>query len=76
MTPRINQDYIRLWHGDANLLRESLEAVQRTAAVIVGAITPKPPEEAQELEPTSESVSSSYSPPPMAESAAAENNPF
>src|ERR1700745_3942071 len=33
-----SQDYIQLWHGDANLLRESLEAVQKTAAVILGGI--------------------------------------
>ena len=30
--------YIQLWQGDANLLRESLEAVQQTAAVILGGI--------------------------------------
>ena len=35
-----NADYIQLWCGDANLLRESLEAVQRTAAVILGGIAP------------------------------------
>jgi hypothetical protein len=29
-------------HGDANLLRESLEAVQQTAAVILGGIAPEP----------------------------------
>jgi hypothetical protein len=29
-----------LWHGDASLLRESLEAVQQTAAVILGGIAP------------------------------------
>ena len=69
-------DYIQLWHGDANLLRESLEAVQQTAAVILGAITPKP-DEAQEPEPsTSEPGSTSYSPPPMAESPAEEGIPF
>jgi antirestriction protein ArdC len=34
-------DYIQLWHGDANLLRESLEAVQQTAAAILGGITPE-----------------------------------
>jgi antirestriction protein ArdC len=28
-----SQDYIQLWHGDANLLRESLEAVQQTATI-------------------------------------------
>ena len=31
-------DYIQLWHGDASLLRESLEAVQQTAAAILGGI--------------------------------------
>ncbi len=37
-----SQDYIQLWHGDADLLRESLEAVQQTAAVILGGIAPEP----------------------------------
>jgi DNA transposition AAA+ family ATPase len=37
-----SQDYIQLWHGDATLLRESLEAVQQTAAVILGGIAPEP----------------------------------
>jgi DNA transposition AAA+ family ATPase len=32
------QDYIQLWHADAKLLRESLEAVQQTASVILGGI--------------------------------------
>jgi hypothetical protein len=36
-----SQDYIQLWHGDANLLKESLEVVQRTSTVILGAISPK-----------------------------------
>jgi hypothetical protein len=31
-------DYIQLWQGDATLLRQSLEAVQQTAAVILGGI--------------------------------------
>lgn len=35
-------DYIAVWNGDANLLRESLEAVQQTAAVILGDIAPEP----------------------------------
>ncbi|MCU1305254.1 MAG: hypothetical protein JWQ87_5538 [Candidatus Sulfotelmatobacter sp.] len=35
-------DYIALWNGDANLLRESLQAVQQTAAVILGGIAPEP----------------------------------
>jgi hypothetical protein len=75
-TGTASSDYIQLWHGDANLLRESLEAVQQTAAVILGAIAPKP-EPTQESEPsTSETDSAACSPPPMAESAAAENIPF
>lgn len=36
-----SSDYIQLYHGDAFLLRESLEVVQRTSAVILGAISPK-----------------------------------
>ena len=39
-TGTASADYIQLWHGDANLLRESLEAVQHTAAVILGGIAP------------------------------------
>jgi len=35
-------DYIQIWHGDADLLRESLGAVQQTAAVILGGIAPEP----------------------------------
>jgi antirestriction protein ArdC len=34
-------DYIQLYHGDANLLKESLEVVQRTASVILGALGPE-----------------------------------
>jgi hypothetical protein len=42
-TGTASADYVQLWHGDANLLRESLEAVQQTAAVILGGIAPEPP---------------------------------
>jgi antirestriction protein ArdC len=41
-TGTASADYIQLWHGDANLLRESLENVQQTAAVILGGICPEP----------------------------------
>lgn len=34
-------DYIQLYHGDANLLKESLEIVQRTASVILGVLSPE-----------------------------------
>ncbi|MGA7631550.1 MAG: ArdC-like ssDNA-binding domain-containing protein [Terriglobales bacterium] len=40
-TGTTSADYIQLWHGDANLLRESLEVVQQTAAVILGGIAPE-----------------------------------
>jgi antirestriction protein ArdC len=39
-TGTTSADYIQLWHGDANLLRESLEAVQHAAAVTLGGIAP------------------------------------
>ena len=32
-------DYIQLYHGNAQLLQESLEFVQRTSAVILGVIS-------------------------------------
>jgi len=41
-TGTASADYIALWNGDGNLLRESLEAVQQTAAVILGGIAPEP----------------------------------
>jgi len=41
-TGSASADYIRLWNGDAKLLQESLEVVQRTAEVILGAISPRP----------------------------------
>src|ERR1700685_4368831 len=41
-TGTASADYIQLWHGDADLLRESLEPVQQTAAVILGGIAPEP----------------------------------
>jgi hypothetical protein len=40
-TGTTSADYIQLWHGDADLLRESLEVVQQTAAVILGGIAPE-----------------------------------
>jgi N-terminal domain of anti-restriction factor ArdC len=40
-TGTASADYIQLYHGNAKLLQESLEAVQRTSAVILGAINPE-----------------------------------
>ena len=48
---RASSDYIQMYAGDAALLAESLEVVQRTSAVILGAITV---EAAPETTPTAE----------------------
>ena len=40
-TGTASSDYIQLYHGDAKLLTESLEVVQRTASIILGAISPE-----------------------------------
>ena len=61
-TGTASQDYIQLWHGNAELLRESLEAIQRTAAVIVGSIAAEPQPQAK---PESE-LSSGSVPEPVA----------
>src|SRR5690349_18923202 len=52
-TGSASADYIQLWNGSAKLLQESLEVVQRTAAVILGGIAPKP----QKTEPADQSYS-------------------
>jgi hypothetical protein len=44
-TGRASADYIHLYHGNASLLAESLEVIQRTSALILSAIeTPAPAE--------------------------------
>ena len=50
---RVSADYIHLYHGNAALLAESLEVIQRTSAVILSALgTPTAEAEAaQEAEP-------------------------
>jgi len=42
-TGTASADYISLWNGDATVLLQSLELVQRTAAEIIAAITPDKP---------------------------------
>jgi hypothetical protein len=74
-TGTASADYIQLWHGDANLLRESLEAVQHTAAVILGAIAPKPEQIQESDSSNSASDSVPYRPLPAVESAT-ESVPF
>ena len=70
LNPSSSADYIQLYHGNAELLMESLEVVQQTSAVILAAITmeePVPPE-AQEPQTvpdaTPEAHETGYSPAP------------
>jgi hypothetical protein len=39
-TGTASADYIHLYHGNASLLAESLEVIQKTAAVILAALEP------------------------------------
>jgi antirestriction protein ArdC len=50
-TGRVSADYIHLYHGNAALLAESLEVIQRTSAVILSALETPTAEAAQEAEP-------------------------
>jgi antirestriction protein ArdC len=47
-TGTASADYIQLYHGNASLLAESLEVIQKTSAVILAALEPKPESEEQE----------------------------
>ncbi|MDW5266668.1 MULTISPECIES: ArdC-like ssDNA-binding domain-containing protein [Acidobacteriaceae] len=49
-TGRASADYIHLYHGNAALLTESLEVIQKTAAVILSALETPAAEEAPEAE--------------------------
>jgi hypothetical protein len=51
-----SSDYIALWHGNADLLAESLEVVQKTAAVILAALETNviDPEQQESKPPASE----------------------
>ena len=68
-TGTASADYIQLWNGDAKLLAESLEVVQRTAAVILGAISPRPAtaEESETAEPAPGRTRPTPQPPAAAE---------
>ena len=50
-TGRASADYIHLYHGNAALLTESLEVIQRTSALILSALEIPRAEDAQEAEP-------------------------
>ena len=70
LNPNSSASYIQLYHGNAELLMESLEVVQQTSAVILAAIEMKEPvpPEAQESQSTPDatpdSQEASYSPAP------------
>ncbi|MDQ2840456.1 MAG: ArdC-like ssDNA-binding domain-containing protein [Acidobacteriota bacterium] len=46
-TGTASADYIQLYHGNASLLAESLEVIQKASAVILAALEPKPEIEEQ-----------------------------
>ena len=51
-TGRASADYIHLYHGNAALLTESLEVIQKTSAIILSALeTPVTDEATAEPEP-------------------------
>jgi antirestriction protein ArdC len=50
-TGRVSADYIHLYHGNAALLTESLEVIQKTSAVILSALESPAAETAEEPEP-------------------------
>ena len=50
-TGQVSADYIHLYHGNAALLAESLEVIQRTSAVILSALETPTAEQMQEQEP-------------------------
>jgi hypothetical protein len=50
-TGQVSADYIHLYHGNAALLTESLEVIQRTSAVILSALETPAAEKMQEEEP-------------------------
>ncbi len=52
-TSTASADYIQLYHGNAALLAESLEVIQRTSAVILGALEEPATEEQGQSEDTS-----------------------
>ncbi len=49
-TGTASADYIQLYHGNASLLAQSLEVIQKASAVILAALEPKPEFENQETQ--------------------------
>ena len=78
LNPKSSASYIQLYHGNAELLMESLEVVQQTSAVILGAIRMEEPAPAEVQEPPSapypppDTQDAGYSPAPTEFAEAAE----
>jgi antirestriction protein ArdC len=78
LNPKSSASYIQLYHGNAELLMESLEVVQQTSAVILGAIRMEEPAPVEAQEPQSapeappETQDAGYSPAPADFAEAAE----
>jgi N-terminal domain of anti-restriction factor ArdC len=53
ITGTASADYIQLYHGNASLLAESLEVIQQTASVILGALEPAA-EQDEDAEPATD----------------------
>jgi hypothetical protein len=49
-TGTASADYIQLYHGNASLLAESLEVIQKTSAIILAALETKAEREPQETQ--------------------------
>lgn len=60
-TGTASADYIHLYHGNASLLAESLEVIQKASAVILAALEPKLEHQEQEYEMSSQPPPSSHS---------------
>jgi hypothetical protein len=52
VTGNASADYIHLYHGNASLLAESLEVIQQTASIILGALEPPIEDNAAEPQAT------------------------
>jgi len=67
-----SSDYIQLYHGNAELLAESLEIVQRTASVILTAIQPESASQETMQQPAPQPKRARRSRPEKAQTAVAE----
>ena len=60
-TGRASADYIHLYHGNAALLTESLEVIQKTSAIILSALEPPLVKDAGEPPPVEDTTDAALS---------------